>query len=79
MSEYVNIGAQYQFTQPGFGDFFLRSGYKALFAHQSQYGATFGGGLKIWLAAKNALHIDYAFQSIGVLGSVHCTSIGFTF
>jgi hypothetical protein len=79
MSEYVNVGAQYQFTSPGIGDFFLRGGYKAIFASESQYGATFGAGFRLWLAAHNALKVDYAFHSIGVLGNVHCSSIGFTF
>jgi len=79
MSEYVNLGAQYKYTYPGKGDFFLRGGYKALFAHESQYGATFGAGVKLWVAGNNAINIDYAFHSIGVLGSVHSTSIGFSF
>ncbi len=79
MSEYMNLGMQYQFTSPGFGDFFLRAGYKALFTQDSQYGLTFGGGVKWWIAARSALKVDYAFQSIGELGNVHCTSIGFTF
>jgi hypothetical protein len=79
MSEFVNLGLQYQFTSPGVGDFFLRTGYKALFASDSQYGATFGAGVKLWIAANNAIKIDYAFHSIGDLGNVHCTSIGFTF
>lgn len=79
MSEYVNAGAQYKLTYPGKGDLFLRAGYKALFAHESQYGPTFGGGAKLWIAGSNAIQVDYAFHSIGVLGSVHCTSIGFSF
>ncbi|MDZ7342296.1 MAG: PorV/PorQ family protein [candidate division KSB1 bacterium] len=79
MSELVNLGLQYQFTSPGFGDFFLRSGYKALFVHNSQYGFTFGGGVKWWIAAGNALNVDYAFYSLGELGNVHCTTIGFSF
>lgn len=79
MSEYLNMGMQYKLTSPGFGDFFLRTGYKALFADKSQYGATFGGGLKYWLAARNAVKVDYSFHSIGELGNVHCTTVGFTF
>lgn len=79
MSESVNLGAQYKLTTPGFGDLFLRVGYKALFASKSQFGATFGCGTKFWLAARNAIKIDYSFHSIGELGNVHCTTVGFTF
>ncbi len=79
MSEHINMGAQYKFTSPGFGDFFLRAGYKALFMEESQYGATYGIGVKMWLAPQNAIKIDYSFQTIGALGSVHSTSVGFVF
>jgi len=79
MSESVNVGGQYQLNVPGVGDFFLRAGYKALFMEDSQYGATFGGGVKLWMAASRCLKLDYAYHSIGVFGSVHCTSFGVAF
>jgi len=79
MSEYVNIGGQYKFTAPGTGDFFLRAGYKALFMDESQFGETFGVGVKMWLAPNSAVKIDYSFQTIGVFGSIHSTSVGFVF
>ncbi len=79
MGESVNCGAQYQITLPGFGDFFLRGGYKALFLNESQYGATFGGGIKWWLSPSRCLKLDYSYQSISVLGNVHGTSFSVVF
>jgi hypothetical protein len=78
-SEYVNVGGQYTFIAPGFGDLYLRGGYKALFMVESQYGPTFGGGLQFWVSPSRSVKIDYAYQTISILGSVHCTSVGVTF
>ncbi len=78
-SEYLNVGAQYQFTAPGFGDFFLRGGYKGLFIVDQLYGTTFGGGVRWHLSPSKSLQIDYAYRSIGDLGYVHCTSMGVAF
>ena len=79
MNEYVNIGAQYKFDAPGFGDFFLRGGYKALFLQDSQFGPTFGGGIKFWAGPSRSVKIDYAFRTLGVLGNIHCTSLALEF
>jgi len=79
MSEFINAGAQYTFTVPGFGDFFLRGGYKALFMVDSNYGPTFGGGLKMFVGPQKHINIDYAYRSIGDLGNVHTTSLGIAF
>ena len=79
IGEYVNAGAQWRFTVPGFGDFFLRGGYKAIFMEDSQYGPTFGGGLQWWASPSRSVNIDYAYRSIGDLGNVHCTSLGVAF
>jgi len=70
-SESVNVGAQYRYTIPGFGDFFLRGGYKALFMVESHYGASFGAGLKYIMMKNVAIRIDYAFRDIGLLGKMH--------
>jgi hypothetical protein len=78
-SEYVNIGAEYAYAYPGFGEAALRAGYKGLFMVDNQYGATFGGGLKIYLSPANAVTMDYAFRTFGVLGNVHCFSVGVSF
>ncbi len=79
MSEYLNVGAEYKFMLPGFGDFILRGGYKGLFMVDSNFGPTFGGGLKVFVAPGKSFTIDYAYRTIGVLGNVHCTSFGVAF
>ncbi|MBN1996883.1 PorV/PorQ family protein [candidate division KSB1 bacterium] len=82
MSEYINLGGQYSFIVPGFGDFHLRGGYKGMFMindQVSQYGPTFGGGFKWLLSPSQSFNIDYAFRSIGDLGNVHCTSVAVAF
>ncbi len=79
MSESVNVGAEYKFMLPGFGDFSLRGGYKGLFMVDKNFGPTFGGGLKFHIAPGKSFNIDYAYRSIGVLGNVHCTSFGVAF
>jgi hypothetical protein len=79
MSESINLGAQYKFGAPGFGDFYLRGGYKGLFMVDSQYGPTFGGGIKWYMGPARYINIDYAFRSIGDLGNVHCTSLSVAF
>ena len=79
MGETINLGGQYQLIVPGVGDFFLRGGYKALFMDDSQFGATFGGGVKLWLSPSRCLKFDYSYQSVGVLGNVHGTSFSVVF
>lgn len=67
------------FFIPGTGSFFLRGGYKALFMDRSEYGLTYGAGLKLTMLGNTALYIDYAFRSIGVLGDTHAYTIGYSF
>ena len=45
-SEYLNVGGQYELRLAG-QSLYLRSGYKSLFMTDSQFGATYGGGIKI--------------------------------
>ena len=78
-SESVNIGAQYRYTIPSFGDFYLRAGYKALFMIESQYGATFGAGLKYILMNNLAMRIDYSYRDIGLLGKMHAYTFSVLF
>jgi hypothetical protein len=78
-SEYINLGGEYKFMAPGFGEFALRAGYKGLYLHDSNYGPTFGGGMKYYLSPTIAANIDYAFRSLGVLGNVHATSFSISF
>ncbi|MBN1479698.1 PorV/PorQ family protein [candidate division KSB1 bacterium] len=78
-SESVNLGAQYRYTIPSFGDFYLRGGYKALFMVESQYGATFGAGLKYILMNNLAIRIDYSYRDIGLLGKMHAYTFSVLF
>jgi hypothetical protein len=78
-SEFVNFGAEYKTIMPGFGDVSLRAGYKGLFMVDSNFGPTFGGGLKLYLSASRSVNLDYAFRSFSVLGNVHCFSAGVSF
>lgn len=79
MSEHLNVGAQYQFNVAGTGSFYLRGGYKALFLDNSEYGATFGGGVKIWSTPNLGFKFDYSYHSIGVLGNINSFSVGMMF
>lgn len=78
-SEHINLGGEYAITLPGFGVFTLRGGYKGLIMVDSEYGMTFGFGLKINYMNNNALKIDYAFRDYGVLGKIHGYTLGITF
>ena len=79
MSESLNLGAEYKFTAPGFGDFALRAGYKGLGLVNSNFGPTFGGGLNFYLSPNLSVNIDYAYRTLGVLGNISSTSLGVHF
>lgn len=74
-SEYVNIGGEYSFTGGRFGKLYLRAGYKGLFMEHSQFGATAGSGIEIFLMGNQSLRMDYAFRDIGILGTSQAFSV----
>lgn len=78
-SEYVNIGAEYEYNLTGTGKVFLRAGYKSLFLPESEYGLGVGAGFVKYLMNNLALKVDYAYRDVGVLGKVHSYSLGFMF
>jgi len=78
-SESVNVGGEYAFKLPGMGELFLRGGYKALFMDESEYGATFGGGVLMHVSRTSSLQINYAYKSIGILGNMHSYELGISF
>ena len=78
-TESVNVGAQYEMHIPGAGKFFLRGGYKALFMKQTEYGVTFGGGIKLFFMSNHSITVDYAYKSMGILGNIHAYTVGMTF
>ncbi len=78
-AESVNIGGEYKLIVPGFGDFYLRGGYKALFLVDSQHGLTLGGGILTWISPKLGFKIDYAYRDMDILGNIHCYNFGMLF
>jgi opacity protein-like surface antigen len=78
-AEYVNMGVQYELTQPTFGKLYLRGGYKALWLPDSEFGLTLGAGLITRFDGGLGVKINYAFREFGILGDVHSYSIGLLF
>ena len=78
-SEYINIGGQYELRMAGQGSLYLRSGYKSLFMKDSQFGPTYGGGVKINLMNNQVVQLDYSRRTAGLLGdlSSYTISVGF--
>ncbi|MBN1998781.1 hypothetical protein JW935_14575, partial [candidate division KSB1 bacterium] len=78
-SESVNLGGQWEYHIPTFGTFFLRGGYKALFMEDTEYGPSFGAGLKYSMMNNLGFRVDYAYRDIGILGSTHSYTFSFMF
>lgn len=78
-SESVNMGGQYTYIMPGYGEFSLRGGYKALFMDESQFGVTLGFGVGLNFLGNKRFKIDYAFRDMSVLGPTHSYELGFVF
>ena len=78
-SEYVNMGGEYEFRLPGQGSIFVRSGYKSMFMTDSQFGMTYGAGIKLNLINNQTLQFDYSQRSMGLLGDIssYTISLGF--
>jgi hypothetical protein len=70
-SESVNMGAEYMFSAPGVGKFFLRGGYRALFLKDSEFGPAFGFGVMKQFFGNMGVKFDYAYRDIGLLGYVN--------
>ena len=69
--EYVNVGGEYAFNRM----FYLRAGYKALFAENAEEGLSFGGGIRMTLM-RNEIAIDYAYRDFGRLGDIQMYTVG---
>ena len=70
--ESLNIGGEYVFNKM----FFLRAGYKSLFARDSETGLSFGAGFMYSIMGSTSLHFDYAYQDFGVLEQIQMFTIG---
>ncbi|MDD9931616.1 MAG: PorV/PorQ family protein [Candidatus Marinimicrobia bacterium] len=78
-AEYLNIGGEYELSLPGKGSLFFRSGYKSLFLDDSEFGLTYGGGVKINIINNQVIQMDYSFKSIGILGDIKSYTVSFNF
>jgi hypothetical protein len=78
-SESVNMGAEYTYFMPGYGDFSLRAGYKALFMEKSHYGLSLGFGIGLNFLGNKNLQIGYAYRDLKVLTSRHSYAFKFVF
>lgn len=58
---------------------FLRSGYKALGARDSEEQFTVGGGFNYSIDKSVTLKIDYAFEQFGRLSNIHKFAVGLVF
>lgn len=69
--EYVNIGGEYVVHDM----FFLRAGYKELFAKDSEQGLSLGGGLRYNVMGKTTFNFDYSYVDFGVFEAIHTFSV----
>mgnify|MGYP001984986773 CR=1 FL=1 len=75
----MNIGAQYELKLAGQGSFYVRGGYKSLFMVDSQFGMTYGAGIKLNLMNNQTLQFDYSQRTMGLLGDISSYTIGIGF
>jgi hypothetical protein len=78
-SESVNLGGEYSLSVPSIGEISLRAGYKALFMKDSQYGLSWGVGLKSMFLEGHGVRFDYAFRQVGMLGNAHSYGVSVLF
>jgi hypothetical protein len=76
-AESINAGLEYEFQIQGKGSIYIRSGYKSLFIKDSQYGMTYGGGIKLFMIGNRSLQIDYAHRSMEIFGNLSSYTISF--
>jgi len=69
-NESVNIGGQYNFALPGYGDIYVCGGYKGIGDPKSIFGFTYGAGVLLSMGPSFAAKIDVGYKTIGDLGNV---------
>lgn len=74
-SEYVNVGAEYTWSEI----FFIRGGFKSLLEQDGEQGFTFGAGINYRVFDEFKLKFDYAYQDFGRLKNVQYISLGVRF
>ena len=60
---------------PGKGSLYLRTGYKSLFSDDSEFGLTYGVGLRINLMHNQDIQFDFAHRSMGLFGNLNSYTI----
>lgn len=71
-AEYLNLGIEYALFQR---ILWLRGGYKAIGATDSEEKFTVGGGVRYGLTSELVFRLDYAFERFGRLSNVHKFSV----
>ena len=74
-SEYVNVGAEYDFRNL----IALRVGYRNLFEEDGEQGLTFGAGLNLTIDRSLKVGFDYAYADFGRLDETHWLTLNLSF
>ena len=89
-SESLNVGISMRNSIPGFGEFTISGGVKALYmdvtgvealysGNNASYRATAGVGIKLNYLANQSLTVDYAYNSMGIFGNINTFTVGLSF
>lgn len=78
-NESLNLGAEYQWSAPGFGKMILRGGWHGLFMDDSPYGLTAGAGFHFSLLNNVVLKVDYSFQNTQFFNNFSSYAVGIVF
>ena len=78
-SESINVGAEYNYIMPGFGEFSIRGGYKGLYMDESQYGYSIGFGINLHFLGNNIVKIGYVYRDYEILAATHSYEFGIAF
>lgn len=74
-SEYLNLGSEYLIRRSK-GEIAIRAGYRGLYMDKSEFGLTFGAGIKLNLRRNRFSKIDVSFRNAGVFGWLQAYTIG---
>ncbi len=78
-SESVNVGLEYKYVLPTFGELSFRGGYKGIFMNESDYGFSAGIGVLTYLLHNQGIQIDYAYRQHKTLGGTHSYGVSLFF
>lgn len=78
-SESINVGAEYNYLMPGYGEVSIRGGYKGLYMDESHYGFSMGFGLNLHFLGNNKLKLGYVYRDFDILAATHSYEFGIIF